>query len=448
MFRDDDIDVLKKNIDDIADSAMLYYKTNYEPTISESKIIYGEILSFIEKKKRLIYGGYAQNSLIIMKNKDDGFYKESDTPDIEFYSFEPLVDLIELCNHLHSKNFKYVQGSEGIHAGTYKIFVNFINYCDISYMPKNIYDRCPYIDNNKIRFTHPTFMLIDIYRVFTDPMTSYWRLDKSFKRYLRLYKYYKIDYPPNKTIKFTSKASDNVLQQIRKRIIHNTKYIVVGTYAYNYYIKKNGKDPIDINYYEIITSDIDKEGIKVFEILKKQFGNKITTKEYMPFFEYFDRRIDFLYEDKVILKLYNNNNRCIVYNESETKKTKFGTSHLVLLYLLANYIYFNINKNDIESKNYLILYLDLIENKKDYLDKNNKTVLDTTPFMDFKFNCIGQPVDMAREEKIEIMKRKEKKQTLKFRYDPTGKDYKIPSYIFDNVSGNQIINEKNLLIKK
>lgn len=51
MFRDDDIDVLKKNIDNIADNAMLHYKTNYEPTITESKTIYNEILSFIEKKK-------------------------------------------------------------------------------------------------------------------------------------------------------------------------------------------------------------------------------------------------------------------------------------------------------------------------------------------------------------------------------------------------------------
>ena len=47
-----------------------------------------------------------------------------------------------------------------------------------------------------------------------------------------------MDYPKNKTIKFSSQANDDVLYQIRKRIIHNSKYIVVGTYAYNYYIKK------------------------------------------------------------------------------------------------------------------------------------------------------------------------------------------------------------------
>ena len=34
-------------------------------------------------------------------------------------------------DYLKSKNFKYVQGSTGLHEGTYKIFVNFINYSDM-----------------------------------------------------------------------------------------------------------------------------------------------------------------------------------------------------------------------------------------------------------------------------------------------------------------------------
>jgi len=254
MYRNEDIQLIKNNIENIVDKATFQYKSNNEPTYEESNKVYDVIKDYIKKKKRIIYGGYAQNTLITDINKDDGFYKDIDTPDIEFYSYEPLIDLIELCNLLHSKNFKFVQGSEGLHKGTYKIFVNFENYCDISYTPKNIIDNCPYIVSKEgLRLADPLFMLIDIYRVFTDPMTSYWRLEKSFKRFLRVYKYYPIEkYKNNNIINFSTLANDDILKKIRKHIIHNSNYIVIGTYAYNYYVKKINIPTVKINFYEII----------------------------------------------------------------------------------------------------------------------------------------------------------------------------------------------------
>jgi len=448
MYRYDDIEKIKLNIDNIVEEAITIYKTNYEPTLDESKNVYNELLNFINKKKRIIYGGYAQNSLILMKNKNDGFYKEIDTPDIEFYSYEPLIDLIELCDYLKNKNFKYVQGQEGIHTGTYKIFVNFVNYCDISYMPKNIYDNLKYIEtSNKLRLADPNFMLIDTYRVFTDPMTSYWRLDKTFKRYLKLYKYYSL-ISNNIEIRFEILTPENILSVIRKKIIQDSNYIVVGSYAYNYYVKKiNNKFIIKINFYELITSNLNKEANIIYNKLKSIFGNKITVKEYYPFFEFFDYRVEFLYENRVILRVYNNNNRCVVYNKSEKKKTNFGTNQLVLLYLLSNYNYYLINRSNKESNNYLNMFLNLNKLKNDYLDKYNITVLDHSPFQDFKFRCLGEPVALDREERLEMIEKKKKGKQLKFRYDPSGNPGKVPVYIFDNISGNQVINNKNFIIK-
>lgn len=448
MYREEDIEIIKSNIDDIVEKAMVNYKTNNEPTYDESTRVYSVILDFIKNKKRIIYGGYAQNKLITEKNKDDGFYKETDTPDIEFYSYEPLKDLIELCDLLHNKNFKYVQGSEGLHEGTYKIFVNFENYCDISYISKNIYDNCPYIiTKNNLLLADPLFMLIDVYRVFTDPMTSYWRLDKSFRRFLRLYKYYPIEkYKKNDTIKFTNKIDENILNKLRKFILHNSDYIVVGTYAYNYYIKKTKYKPSNINFYEIITSNIKEEASKIYKKLLKIFGNKISIKEYFPFFEYFDYRIEFLYNNQVILRVYNNNNRCIVYNESKTKKTKFGTSQLVQLYLLSNYIYYIINKNINESNNYFNLFLNFNKAKNYYLTSHNITVINNSPFQEFKLNCIGKTIKLDRLERLEIIDKKKKGVQLKFRYEPTNEKGKVPNYIFKNSSGNQVINKKFLII--
>jgi len=440
MIRDEDIDEVKLNISNIMEEAAIIYKSNYEPTLTESKEVYSIILDFIKENKRVIYGGYAQNKLIKLKNKEDYIYKETDVPDVEFYSYEPIKDTIELCNKLYAKGCKFIQGKEGIHNTTYKIFINFINYCDITYLAKNIYDRIPFIEDNNVRYAHPTFLLIDIYRVFVDPMTSYFRLDKSFNRYVKMIKYYPIRHGNNKEIKFNNLAPDDVLDKIRKKIIQNSDFIMVGSYAYNYYVKKVEFNPIKINFYEMITNNLKEDSKKIYDILNKLYPNKITTKEYYPFYEFFDSRIEFLYDDIIILRLYNNNSRCIVYNQSDKKKIKIGTVQLVSLYLLSNHIYYLINKNNLDSTNYMNMFIKLNEAKNKYLDNFKITVLNNSPFQDFQFNCIGQPVDLIRETRLSEYTKKVKK----FKYEPKGKEVKIPDYKFNNSSGNQILNNKYL----
>ena len=161
-----------------------------------------------------------------------------------------------------------------------EIFVNFINYCDISYMPSNIYNNMPIIEVNGIKCAHPHFMMVDAYRVLTDPMTSYWRLDKSIKRFQKLLKYYPID-TNSVDKKIELKSNPDVLKVIRKKIIHMSDLVVVGFYGYDYLVKKVSDDLALNNYpfYEAISKDLEKDARKALKILTNKFGNKITTKE-------------------------------------------------------------------------------------------------------------------------------------------------------------------------
>ena len=140
---------------------------------------------------------------------------------IVFFCLEKNVNNLHLrqCDYLKSKNFKFIEGAEGIHSGTYKVFVNFENYCDITYLSKNICDGMKTIEINKIKYSHPYFIYIDSYRIFTDPIMSFsMRLDKVFNRYTRLYKYYPIQVSDN--IKLNIKKTDNnILRLLRKKII-------------------------------------------------------------------------------------------------------------------------------------------------------------------------------------------------------------------------------------
>ncbi len=439
MYRIEDIDNIKKNIGQIQDEAMLTYKQNYEPTLTESKSVYNYILEFIKSRKRIIYGGWAQNELIKSKNKDETFYKEIDIADVEFYSYEPIKDAIELGDFLKSKNLKYISVQGGIHEGTYKIFVNFINYCDISYLAKNICDKCLKLELNGLLYAHPMFLYIDIFRVFTDPLTSFWRLEKSFIRFIKLYKYYPIKEPSNKN--FIIKKTDNeIIKKIRKNIIHDSKLIVIGKYAYNYYVQKVNEKKIDIDYYELISTNYIDDTKYIYTKLQKLFpNNKISFKKYYPFFEFFDKKTEYYCDDILILKIYGNNNRCIVHHESTKKRCLFGSFQLVYLYLLSNYNYHIINKNTSEENNCLLMLYNINKSKNLYLDNHNKTVLDKTPFQEFIIKCIGTPYDPIREARLEMTSKHKKGLKPNFRYEPSGNSVKIPEFKFSNSSGNQVI---------
>ena len=445
MYRPVDEEVILKNLSKLEDEAKQIYLNNYEPTITEIKSVYDEIMNFIKEKNRIIYGGFAQNSLIKVKNKDAAFYKETDIADIEFYTPDPIGDTIDLVDHLHKKNYKYVEGKEGVHPETYKIFVNFINYCDVSYMPKNIYDNCPIIKLNGIIYTDPHFMLIDAYRVYSDPMTSYFRLTKTFTRFNKLINYYPLDedmiyYKLRPSSNLDKKKCEEILEFIRHKIIHDSKLIVVGHYAFNQLMKMSRAPEtylIDCCYYQIISTNYGEDIQKIHNIMKQKYPN-IVTKKYNPFFQFLDRSTEFFINNTLILRVYDSYQRCIVYRNSEKKKVLFGTSQLIFMYNLIQYNISKIRKNEFNTATYGSMLVRQIKARDKYLDEQHKTVLDDTIFQEFSMSCIGEPKDLLRESFLTAKKKKEQGKQMKFLYKPTGQPGRKPNFRFDNSSGEVI----------
>ena len=458
MYRLEDIEKINDNIKDIKDNAATAYKTYYEPTLNELSNVYNSIKNYIKKNNKIVYGGFAQNLLIKKKNPEDVFYKEingafynwPDLADIEFYSITPLKDVIDLTEELYSLGFKHIEGKEGIHSETYKIFVNFINYCDISYMPANIYNGIETITVDGIKCIHPHFMMLDAYRIITDPMTSYWRLDKSINRFQKIIEHYPINLSLNdKTFDIKINVPEEVNRYVYKRLIQKSNLIVVGIKAYNYYVNKQNKKYVINNfpYYEVISENFQDDVINIFKKLNNKFNNKILTKEYSPFYEYFDNKVEYYYNNQLILKLYGNNKRCTVYRYSKKKHIYYGTYSLVYLYLMYNYFYNQIKKNKFEQDLYLSLAGRLFDTRNKYLKKHKITVVDESPFQDFTYKCFGLPVDPIRSSFLEMKDKKKEGKRMKFRYGPSGKKGKVPDFMFSNSSGNEIINKKYLIFK-
>lgn len=439
MYRQLDLDIILRNLDNIENNAMLIKLDKYEPTMTEINNVYMEIINFIKTNNRIVYGGYAQNELIRMKNEEDVFYNKSDIADIEFYSPDPIGDMIDLCDILQKKNYKYVEGKEGVHIETYKIFVNFMNYCDISYMPPDMYKNCPVIISDGVRLAHPHFMLIDAYRVYCDPMTSYFRLTKTFVRFTKLIKYY----PFNENmiynkIEYNTKPDSDTMNYIRKNIIHNSKMIVVGVYCFNT-LMKIAKMPetymMEDSFYQLISTDYTKDIDYIYNNLKKKYNN-ITKKSYYPFYQFLDKSTEFYYKDNIILRVYGNNDRCTVYRKSEKKKVLFGTFQLLLLYSLIQYNIGIIRGNKFNEMQYGTMLARLYKARDKYLEDKKITVLDKSPFQEFTTQCIGEPKDILRESFLERARKREQGKQASFLYKPKGNPGKKPNFKFDNTSGD------------
>lgn len=468
LYRDEDIQAITDSLDKIVEETTIIKNHELEPTFDDYCQAIQVCREFIKSKKRIIYGGAAYNKLIIQKKEEDRIYKKYDRKDIEFYTFEPISDLVELCNILQEKKFPFVQGRQAQHEGTYSIFVNFEGICDMSYMPKNIYSNMPVISIEKILYSHPMWILVDIFRQYNDPITSYWRLkDKTFFRASTLLKHYPLELNTSSSFSYPNKFAAQKLKLFN--IVSEMKTIIfTGSVAETYYLTL--KSQLNVTHMEVFSTcfklDIRVIQKHIEEILGKDYS-RISIKVYRPFFQYWDERIEFFLDNECIIKIFGNNGICLPYNniyvaddkinkiqvggyykkqvagKSDEKCVKIATFILLLNHMLIHRQYEYINRSE-DYKKYEKIMHDLLSKRNQYLKKEVKTVMDNTPYREFIIRCNGVAVDNNRRYRLQLVNKKLKGKVLSFNYNPeTQKDkFILPDYQFSNISGN--INEHGL----
>jgi hypothetical protein len=475
LYNETDITTLSNNWNRIKSEAEEQKYLMIEPSKQEMIEVHNIICKFVIEKKRKIYGGFGLNLLIKNKNPNDVIYKPNDIPDIDFYSPNPIVDLVELCNILHSSGFKLVLGKEAQHQETYNITVNFLTYCDITYVPKNIYNTMPFDTIEKFTIIHPHYMWIDYLRIFSDPILSYWRIDselKSFKRFFLLQQYYKMPINKYAIVMNMDENDENTiyveksLNEIFKFIINNSTIIVIGTFAYNYFLKESGLlnskknmfKLINIPYFELISINYKNDCLDLIDILKNIpmiDSSKLTYHEFYPYFQFTDFSVEICYGDYVICRIYNNNKKCIqfmdvqtidfLHNTKQNNTIKLASFHTVLLYSMIQIMRAKTQKDDNEKQLYYSITSHLIQMRNYYLDKNQKTMIDDSIFKEFTSKCIGDTIPPDRYRKMIIESRKKKNKRWMFSYEPAeGLKEPETTYLFSNTSGNKIITERNL----
>jgi hypothetical protein len=433
-----------------------------EPTENEMSQVYEIILKYVKDKKRKIYGGYGWNKLFTNKDKKYAIYDKHDVPDIDFYSPEPITDLIALCDILHEKGFKYINGKEAQHGETYSIFVNFQLYCEMSYMPKNIYNKVRFIIIDGLNITHPWFMMIDFFRMLTDPMLSWWRFEKHFERYLKLQKLYPLP-KTNKPLmieRYDDKNIEKTITKIMDIICEKNNIIVTGFYAYNYYVyltKEKGTDKyVNIPFIEAYTDEYNTDGMDLIESITK-LSDKITHSEFYPFFQLYEYNCVFYYDGTPIFYLYSNSKKCLPYKQVDyikfenkqaivNNKRKINIASFDLNILQALIILVKVRIDDDGAWNDILYKLinGFVNLRNLYLKQNKLKSYDDSIVGSFVTDCIGKTITPEREKGLLIQSRIKKKKALIIRYIPGEKSHNFSNYVFPNSSGNKIINDRNL----
>jgi hypothetical protein len=454
LYREEDVEAVSSKISQIMKMSDKKAKDTLEATYQEFLTVSKHISDYIKRNNRIVYGGIALHEMLKDKSPKDVFYEDYSMNDIEIYSPDPVEDIMKLCDMLHEKKYKFIDGREAEHQGTFTIFVNFEKYVDITYVPKIIYNNMPTISVNGYKLIHPVYIITDTLRVYTDPLTSYFRLDKSFTRGNLLLKV--ANFKPQKGNINQMKPTDSIkfiMNSIIPKIATIQNVIFVDDIAYNYYMNQS---VTDISHIGVIVPKIKNNAQRIFNILLDaiahqdiNFKEKMKVDEYNVFFQFWEHRIVISYNKVPILTMYENKEKCLPYKEVEFNSIKINVSNftLTILYYLIHYNYNGIFR--LNFKEYEARIANLLDAKNTYLTKNKKTILDDTKYQEFQIECLGTTMAFQYKSRLKTQARLDKGGVIVYRYNPANEKKSSLSreFRFSNEAGTLITNDKLKLIK-
>lgn len=421
------------------------------------------VRAYLIKYKRKIYGGMSIDESIKRKNKKKAIYDEDNFPDYDFYTPEPINDIVNITNELVKAGFKDVQGKEAFHANTYKIRVeNYENeLADISYVWSYLYYKIPTIVIKDLHFVHPDFQIMDIYRIITNPMTGWLKIEKAYYRAMLLEKFYLLP----KTKKFlkqelkTCKCNYQIgsskpfyIQKMISEVINDflskrKDYIIVGDYAYNKFIEKS---KIQLKEERMLVPQSKKYTLRVY-IFSQKFDNfikelikflkndksmkikEISSQKYHPFIELYPNSIKIMVNNHIIIRIYRTD-ICQPYQKIDN--LLYGSIHLQLLHYYSKSFRELITKEKLHHKKYFQFIISNLEYAREhYYQKKKKLGIEKNPYQELQIECMGNEINTPFQLMIE-----RKKTRKDFAYFPTKTKWKKPSefknWNFPNKSGN------------
>jgi hypothetical protein len=292
-FEECELSILRQAIDD-GEEAQKQLKIDKRVNGEEMEEMFAILETFIIKKKLVLYGGFAINTLLPTYAQ---FYdKQTDIPDYDCYSSQPMEDAIELADIFFKKGYTEVEARAGVHFGTYKVFVNFIGIADITLLEKSIFKNIQKeaVIINKIKYCPVNFLRRNMFKELSQPLGDITRWEKVFKRLNILNHFYPLSNDFSKSldncenVDFQRKMETNVENSEKIYNVIRDAFIFMGAiffggYAcslYSQFMSEKSKNIVaKIPDFDVLYDDIEKGALIVKEKLKFEgFSNVILIK--------------------------------------------------------------------------------------------------------------------------------------------------------------------------
>ncbi len=419
---------VKKHIPDLIIENQKQINVKVMPKMEKMLKAANIVREYIIKNERKVFGGMAINEAIVQKYPKKALYTSNDFPDYDFYSPDPIKDLVKITNLLVEAGFEAVTAKEAFHANTYKINAELYEseLADISYVWSFNYYKIPTFIVNGIHYVRPEFQIMDMYRILTNPMTGWFKVEKNYERCQLLEDLFLI-----KSKKQVSQLSYN-----KKYICDNPKYlfshlnnlidnfikvrndvIVIGNLSYNNLIETSKiydmeKKLISISKISVYTNNYNNIVSDCISFIRKNLDKSgiLSINQYNPFLE--------LYGESTSINI-NNHNIITIYSTYICQpyylnnRIKYASYHLTLLHLYATrFKAYTLNqKNDIKVLTFMI---ENLQYSREYFYKKNKKIgIEKTPYQELQIECMGNEI---RTPFYKMVQRTKKNKS--FRYFP------------------------------
>lgn len=196
--------------------------------------------NFIKKNKLILVGGIAID--FALRLKGDSIYPEDELADYDFFSPTHYLHAYELAEELCKLEYPLISSINAMHPTTMRVRIGGTAIADITYMPKELFDKMPTLYFKGFKFVHPHYQMISQHRSLSFPYSgvpftdNVGRFLKDMSRYSLLLKYYPFEMPVIKTsakllVKTAPILQDTILTGWSAFIYWHTKHNVKSIFT-------------------------------------------------------------------------------------------------------------------------------------------------------------------------------------------------------------------------
>jgi len=247
LYTSEDKEKLELLMPEIDKQVNEYKNIHISPELQKKKEAMEIVGNYIKEHKLKIYGGHAQNLTIKKLDPIKQFYTDpDDIHDYDTYSTDPINDGMNIARLLYEKGYRPVALLEAMHFETYTIKFDGFPLCDLSYVPRKIFNLIPFDEVDGFNVCKAVFYNIDFLRMFVDPINSSFRWTKQIERFMLIQSTFPMP-DLNEPLLLDDPALYPQIKPEYKKLIktylkqEDNNLLITGFYAYNKYISLNSK---------------------------------------------------------------------------------------------------------------------------------------------------------------------------------------------------------------